>query len=197
MNNRLSFAATGVVLVLAAGVLIRYLINAPARTAAANLAAINAITVGQTTEAELLRRPEFQKLDRTCFEADCLYQMKSENFLLARVHLAPRTSLWTLVRVRDGIVSAVSVIVWRSGSPGISLSQVEQVTDCAYSPCIKDLITPNHVKQSTRISFNNRSDIRNHIPQAVNSDCLSRLHGCQSNAELMPVLLEITQTGRR
>src|SRR6185437_2199990 len=196
MNKKSTFAATGVLLVLAAIVVIRYEINAPARTAVANLTAINNITVGRTTEADLLRRPEFQKLERTCFGADCIYQMAAENSFLARLHLAPRTSLWTVVNVRDGIVTGVSVIAWRAGTPGLVLNQVEQVTDCDHSPCIKDLITPNHVKHGTRISFNSLSNIRNHMPEAVNGECLSRLHGCQSNSELMPVFTEIPQVQR-
>lgn len=196
MNTKSTFAATGVLLALAAIVIIRYAINAPARTAVSNLMAINNITVGRTTEADLLRRPEFQKLERTCFGADCLYQMMVENSFLARLHLAPRTSLWTVVNVRDGIVTGVSVIAWRAGTPGLALKQVERVTDCDYSPCIKDLITPNHVKHGIRISFDSLSNIRNHIPQAVNGDCLSRLHGCQSNSELMPVFMEIPQIQR-
>jgi hypothetical protein len=197
MKKTSTYAATGVLLALVGVVLIRYLVNAPVRTAKANLIAINAITVGQTTEADLLRRAEFQKLVRTCFGADCLYQMVAENSLLARLRLAPRTSLWTMVNVRDGIVTRVSVLAWRAGTPGLSLNQEMQVTDCDYSPCVRELITPNRVLRSTRISFNNRSEIRNHVPEAVNSACLSRLNGCQSNSELMPVLLEITQTGRR
>ena len=117
--------------------------------------------------------------------------MIAENKFLNRLHLAPRTSLWTMVTVRDGVVIKVSVIGWKVGSPGLSLSQVMDVKDCDHSPCIKDLITPNRVFQSTRITFDSRSEIRNHMPEAVNSTCLSRLHGCQANAELMPIMREI------
>lgn len=170
---------------------IAYLVAAPARAAAANLAAINGITAGQTTESDLLRHPQFQNLERHCFGADCLYEMMAENKFLNRLHLAPATSLWTMVKVRDGIVTEVSVIGWRPGLPGLVLTQLPDVKDCDHSPCIKDLITPNRVLQSTRISFNNRSEIRNHIPDAVNPACLSRLRGCQTNAELMPVLKQI------
>lgn len=191
MRKSYAISVAALAVVGSAAFLVAYLVAAPAKTAAANLVAINEITVGQTTEADLLRRPQFQKLERTCFEAECLYMMTAENKFLNRLHLAPRTSLWTVVRVRDGVVTRVSVIGWRPGVPGLTLSQAMDIKDCERSPCIKDLITPNRVLQSTRITFDNRSDIRNHMPEAVNSACLSRLHGCQLNAELMPVLKEI------
>ncbi len=48
------------VAVVAGIVFVERTILAPAQAAAFNLAAINGITVGQTTEAELLRRSAFQ-----------------------------------------------------------------------------------------------------------------------------------------
>jgi hypothetical protein len=197
MRKSHAMAVAALVLVTGAALLVAHLIAAPARAAAADLAAVNGITVGQTTEADLLRRPQFQKLERTCFGADCLYRMVAENKFLHRLHLAPRTSLWTMVTVRDGIVIKVSVIGWRFGSPGLSLSQVMDLKDCDHSPCIKDLITPNRVLQSTRITFDSRSEIRNHMPEAVNSECLSRLHGCSTNPELMPILPQISDRAAR
>lgn len=197
MRKSYAIAVAALVLITGSALLAARLIAAPARDVAANLTAINGITVGQTTEADLLRRPQFQKLDRTCFGAECMYGMMVENRFLSRLHLAPRTSLWTMVMVRDGIVIKVSVIGWRFGSPGLSLSQVIDVKDCDHSPCIKDLITPNRVFQSTRITFDNRSEIRNHMSEAVNSACLSRVHGCSTNPELMPVLRQISDRAAR
>ena len=191
MTKSYAIALAALVAVIGVAFWVAYGIAAPAKAAAANLAAINGITVGQTTEADLLRRSQFQELERTCFGAECMYGMMAENKFLNRLHLAPRTSLWTMVTVRDGVVIKVSVIGWRVGSPGLSLSQVTDVKDCDHSPCLKNLITPNRVFQSTRITFDNRSEIRNHIPEAVNSACLSRVHGCQMNDELMPVLHDI------
>jgi hypothetical protein len=191
MRKFYAIAVAALAVVMGVSLLVIYLVATPAKTAAANLAAINGITVGQTTEADLLRRPQFQNLERTCFQAECLYMMTAENKFLHRLHLAPRTSLWTVVRVRDGVVTRVSVIAWRPGVPGLTLSQAMDIKDCERSPCVKDLITPNRVLQSTRVTFDNRSEIRNHMPEAVNSACLSRLHGCQFNAELMPVLREL------
>ena len=197
MRKSYAIAVAALVLVTGAALLAAHLIAAPARAAAANLAAINGITVGQTTEADLLRRPQFQKLERTCFGAECMYGMMAENKFLSQLHLATRTSLWTMVTVRDGIVIKVSVIDWRAGSPGLSLSQVMDLKDCDHSPCVKNLITPNRVFQSTRITFDSRSEIRNHMPEAINSACLSRLHGCSTSAELMPVLRQIGDRAAR
>ena len=192
MRKSHAIAVGALLAVIGVAFWLAYLIAAPARAAAANLAAINGITVGQTTEADLLRRPQFQTLERNCFGAECLYGMMAENKFLSRLHLAPRTSLWTMVTVRDGLVTNVSVIGWRVGAPGLSLNQIMDVKDCDHSPCIKDLVTPNRVFQSTRITFDSRSEIRNHMPEAVNSECLSRLHGCSTNPELMPILRQIS-----
>ena len=197
MRKSYGIAVAALAIVIGAAFLAAHLIAGPAKAAAANLAAINGITVGQTTEADLLRRPQFQELERTCFGAECIYRMMAENKLLNRLHLAARTSLWSMVTVRDGVVIKVSVIGWRVGSPGLSLSQVMDVKDCDHSPCIKDLITPNRVFQSTRITFDSRSEIRNHMPEAVNSTCLSRLHGCSTNHELMPILQQISDRAGR
>lgn len=172
-------------------VLILYLIHAPARVAAQNLAAINGITVGQTTEADLLRRPQFQTLARKCFGAACDYAMGVSNSLLSRFHLARLTSLWTVVEVTNGTVTGVSVLAWIRGRPGASLRQVTELKDCPASPCIRQLIPPNHVLAGTRISFDGQSELRNHIPEAVDVGCFSRIHGCETVEELMPLMREI------
>jgi len=66
--------SSSIALVLAAvGIFIRYEIIAPARAAARDLEAINGITVGKTTEVELLGRPAFQKMDLQCFSGQCFY----------------------------------------------------------------------------------------------------------------------------
>lgn len=199
MNKKHLFAAglaagTGIACVI--GVVL-YVIHAPARAAAQNLAAVNGITVGQTTEADLLRRPRFQTVERNCFGPTCDYRIGVDNRFLSRLHLARPMSLWTMVEVRDGVVTRVSVIGWVRGRPGVSLSQVSQVTDCDRSPCVKALITPNHVMQSTRITFSSQSDIRNHIPEAVDVGCFSRIHGCDSVEEMMPLMREISATAAK
>jgi hypothetical protein len=51
---------------VAIGIFIRYAIVAPSRGAARDLEAINGITVEKTTEAELLGRAPFQKMDVQC-----------------------------------------------------------------------------------------------------------------------------------
>ena len=69
-----------IVLVLVAAVIfIRYEIMAPARAAARDLEAINGITVGKTTEAELLGRPAFQKMDDSAFMGYCFYHTERAN----------------------------------------------------------------------------------------------------------------------
>lgn len=193
MNKKRLFAAglaTGAGIACVIGVLL-YVIHAPARAAAQNLAAINGITVGQTTEADLLRRPQFQTLERNCSGPTCDYRMGVDNRLLSRLHLARPMSLWTMVEVNDGMVTRVSVLAWIRARPGASLRQVTELNDCPASPCMKQLIPPNHVLAGTQITFDSQSDIRNHIPEAVDAGCFSRIHGCGTAEEMMPLMREI------
>jgi hypothetical protein len=87
MRKSYAIAVAALAIFIGAALLAAHLIAAPAKAAAANLAAINGITVGETTEADLLRRSEFQGLVRTCFGAECLYGMMAENKFLNRLHL--------------------------------------------------------------------------------------------------------------
>jgi len=175
--------------ILGAGVLfIKHVIAAPARATERNLAAINRLTVGNTTEAELLARKEFQTVERKCFQDLCFYQMEAENVFLNRLHLAPVTRTLTVVRVRDGLVTEVLVFTIRAGLPAISLRQVPKMPPgCGSSPCVQRRVLPNKVLVGIGITFSSESGIRNHIPEAVSSECLSRLHGCNTYAELMPI----------
>jgi hypothetical protein len=99
---------TIVVILVAAGIFIRYEIVAPARAAARDLEAINGITVGRTTEAELLGRPAFQKMDLQCSSGECFYHTQRTNHFLRMLGLAPRIFFGTAVMVRDGLVTQVS-----------------------------------------------------------------------------------------
>jgi hypothetical protein len=52
---------------------------------------------------------------------------------------------------------------------------------------VKPLIPRNKKLASVRIMFNNESEFRNRMPEAVQTACLSRMHGCSSYEELMPL----------
>jgi hypothetical protein len=147
---------------VAAGILIWYQTIAPARAAALNLEAINGITVGQTSEAELLSRSAFQKIDRQCFEAECFYHMETENKFLSVLHLAPKMQMSTAVSVRDGMVTSVLVVAIRWGLPPISLRQVLKMPpECSSDPCARRMAPPNKVLASISIVFTKDSVIRN------------------------------------
>jgi len=179
---------TIVIFLVAAGIFVRYEIVAPARAAARDLEAINGITVGKTTEAELLGRPAFQKMDRRCFQAECGYHTERMNTFLSSLGLAPRTFFGTAVMVRDGIVTQVSVFMSNGTRPPLTLSQkIPLPAGCASSPCVKPAIPPTKVLVSIMVVFNNESEFRNRMPEAIQTACLSRLHGCSSYDELMPL----------
>lgn len=174
-------------MLVAAAIFIRYEIVAPARAAARDLEAINAIAVGQTSEAELLGRDAFQKADRHCFEAECFYHMETENKFLSRLHLAPKMLMSTAVSVNNGMVTGVAVLMMKWGLPPISLRQVLKMpAECSSNPCAKRLVPPNKVLASISIVFTKDSVLRNQMPETVNAECFSRLHGCSTYAELLP-----------
>jgi hypothetical protein len=179
---------TIVLVLVTAGIFVRYEIVGPARAAARDLEAINGITVGKTTEAELLGRPAFQKMDRRCFLAECGYHTERMNTLLSSLGLAPRTFFGTAVMVRDGLVTQVSTYISNGARPPLSLSQKMQLpAGCVSSPCVKPAIMPTKVLVNIMVVFNNESEFRNRMPEAVQTACLSRLHGCTTYDELTPL----------
>jgi hypothetical protein len=118
--------------------------------------------------------------------------METENTLLSKLHLAPRTLMGTNVTVRDGLVVAVSVFLFRADRPAVVLSQVQRMpTDCRSMPCVKLLRPPNKVLMNVSIVFDHQSELRNHLPEAVNTRCLSQLHGCTRYVELVPLVKQL------
>lgn len=178
-----------IILVLVAGsILVRYEIIGPARAAARDLEAINGITVGKTTEAELLGRSAFQKMDVQCSMGSCFYYTLRANHFLRKLGLAPRAFFGTRVVVRDGLVTEVSVYISNGTRPPLSLSQKMPLPEgCASSPCVKPAIPPTKILAGIMVAFNNESEFRNRMPEALQTACLSRLHGCSSYDELMPL----------
>jgi hypothetical protein len=179
---------TIILILVAVGIFIRYEIVAPARAAARDLEAINGITVGKTTEAELLGRPAFQKMDLQCFSGQCIYHTQRANHFLGMLGLAPRTLVNTIVMVHDGMVTQVSVFMSNGTRPPLFFSQKMLLpAGCASSPCVKPAIPPTKILASIMVAFNNESEFRNRMPEAVQTACLSRLHGCSTYQEITPL----------
>jgi hypothetical protein len=175
----------GVVAVL---IFIQYAILAPAYAAARDLEAINGIAVGKMTEAELLGRSAFQTVDRHCAEADCIYHTERMNNFLQGLHLAPSTFFGTAVWVRNGMVVQVDVFVNQEGLTPIRLSQKSALpAECVSNPCVKPFVLPNKKLAKIEIMFNSESELRNRMPEALQTACLSRMHGCSTHKELMPL----------
>ncbi|HEV7673626.1 MAG TPA: hypothetical protein VGQ12_03755 [Candidatus Angelobacter sp.] len=157
------YLVPGIVLILVAvGIFIRYDMIAPARAATRDLEAINGLTVGKTTEAELLGRNAFQKMDGQCFQAHCVYHTVRTNRLLSALGLAPHTFFGTRVVVRDGLVTEVSVYISNGTRVPLSLSQKMPLPEgCSSNPCVKPAILPTKTLVSIMILFNNESELRN------------------------------------
>jgi hypothetical protein len=173
---------------VASGIFIRYQIAAPAKAAARDLQAINGIAVGKMTEADLLGRSAFQTVDRHCIEADCIYHTERTNDFLRRLHLAPFTFFGTAVWVRNGMVVQVDVFVNKEGLPPISFAQKTSLpAECTSNPCVKQFVLPNKKLAKVQIVFTAESEFKNRMPEVLQTACLSRMHGCSSYEELMPL----------
>jgi hypothetical protein len=181
-----------ILILVAAGIFIRYEIVAPARAAARDLEAINGITVGKTTEAELLGRSAFQKMGLQCSMGSCFYYTVRANHFLRNLGLAPNTFFGTRVGVRDGLVTQVSVYISNGKRPPLSLSQRMPLPDgCTSNPCVKPAILPTKTIASIMVTFNNQSELRNRMPETIQTACLSRLHGCLTYDELTAFAREL------
>lgn len=171
-------------------ILVWQAIAAPVRIAARNLAAINSLSAGKTTEAELLSRKAFQAAARTCFQENCFYHMEVENFFLNKLHLAPRTFIGTSVGVRNGVVTDISVFTMRTGLRPVTIRLLENLPgDCHSDPCLK--LPPANPHAGIRIVVGNQSDVRNRMPEVVNVQCLAERHGCMHYAEFVPLMREL------
>jgi hypothetical protein len=183
---------TVALVLVAAGVFVRYEIVGPARAAARDLEAINGITVGKTTEADLLGRSAFQKMDVQCSMGYCFYYTGRANLFLRKLGLAPPVFFGTRVVVRDGLVTEVSVYISNGTRVPLSLSQKMPLPEgCSSSPCVKPAILPTKTLVSIMVSFNNESEFRNRMPETIQTACLSRLHGCTTYDELTPFAREL------
>jgi hypothetical protein len=176
-----------IILALIAGAIyIRHQILAPARAAARDLEALNGLTAGKTTEAELLSRDAFQTAELSCFGEMCIYRTFRKNKFLGVLHLAVPTSLSTSVIVRNGVVAQVYVFVARQTLMPVSVTQtVKMPPRCAASPCL-DHSFPANKFMGVSVLLNAESDLRNHWDKIFDARCLSRFGGCASYGELMP-----------
>ena len=187
--KKYSILPISLAIVFSASVALWMAIQAPARAVERDLAALNSLTAGETSEAELLSRKEFQSIDRRCIQEVCFYYMEADNKFLSRLHLAPYMSMWAIVDVKDGMVTGVSVITARVGLPTISVKQVPALPkECSATPCVKPWMLPNKVLMSVSVMFDHQSDLRNQFPKLINAQCWSRLHGCATYAEVIPLL---------
>jgi hypothetical protein len=176
-----------IILVLIAGAIcIRRQVLAPGRAAARDLEALNGLTVGKTTEAELLSRAAFQTEELNCFGEVCMYRTLRENKLLSALHLAAPASLTTTVTVRNGIVTHVNVNVSRAGLIPLSVSQTSNLPVGCVSPCVNKKF-PATKFWGVNFLLGPESELRNRWPQVFDARCLSRIHGCNSYGELIPL----------
>jgi hypothetical protein len=177
-------------LLIGSAIYIRHQILAPARATARDLEALNGLTVGKTTEAELLSRAAFQTAELNCFGEVCMYRTQRENKLLGVLHLAAPTSLSTTVAVRKGLVTQVDVFEARKGLMPLAISQTMAIPAGCASPCVNKRF-PATKFWGVSLMVSPESEFRNRWPQMFDAQCLSRFRGCNSYSELMPLAKEL------
>jgi hypothetical protein len=86
------------------------------------------------------------------------------------------------------MVVQVDVFVNREGLTPIFLRQTRALpAGCVSNPCVKPFVLPNKKLAKIQIMFTDESEFRNRMPEALQTACLSRMHGCSTNDELMPL----------
>ena len=107
------------------------------------------------------------------------------NHFLRKLGLAPRAFLAQQFVVHDGMVTEVSVFISNGTRRPLSLSQKMPLpAGCSSNPCVKPAILPTKALVSIMVVFNDESEFRNRMPEAIQTACLSRLHGCSTYEEL-------------
>lgn len=178
-----------VVLALLAGyAFARYEINAPVQEFSRSLTDLNGITIGETTESDLLARPFFQKQQPMCSGADCTYHFEARNSFLSSFHLAPQNQLAAFVSLHNGVVDTVGITIWRQNKPQLMLKQTADMKDCEGHVCLKDLIPPNKILTARELRYDGTSEIRNRLTHYVDPTCLALRRGCDDDVEVLPVL---------
>jgi hypothetical protein len=170
-------------------------VAAPRRQALDCLTQLKGVRVSRTTEADLLSRPFFQKSARLCTNNVCSYSLFATNTWLSLVHLAPATEIGVIVQVKDGLVFHVWVfgnIFFKDSISSVTLDQVPAGSSCGPRPCVtRDYRTKDryssHSISAVKVTFDENSDVSDQLSTGVNVSCLSRLRGCSSADELLPL----------
>ena len=127
-----------------------------------------------------------------CSLGFCFYYTLRANHFLRKLGLAPRAFFGTRIVVHDGLVTEVSVYISNGTRVPLSLSQKMPLPEgCSSNPCVKPAILPTKALVSIMVVFNNESDFRNRMPEAIQTACLSRMHGCSTYEELTPLAREL------
>ena len=89
------------------------------------------------------------------------------------------------------MVTRVSVFMTTPGLPPMVISQKENCLRLRLQPMHEAGRPADKSYGEIMVLFNNESDFRNRMPQSSNVNCLSRLHGCNTYAEFMPMAKEL------
>lgn len=149
------------------------------------------VMVGQTTDSDLLKNPYFRNAVRECVDNKCSYAVRIDNHILVKLHLAPLSQLIASVNLENGIVSEVliygTVIRHNNAETWITWQQIAHAPDCEQAPCVK-FRRRNEKGPALWAATLIYGGPGNHLGNAINVNCLSRIGGCKDAAEFMPLI---------
>ena len=124
-----------------------------------------------------------------CTASGCQYEVMLSNRVLAEIHLAPYTALRSAFWVKDSVVESNSMEFWTAGSQhhmvvmGVLTKYCDQCDSFNVIPCEDSM----ELGTSGSVEIGYRSTVRNkRTALALDTSCLTRLHGCDTIGELLP-----------
>jgi hypothetical protein len=138
--------------------------------------------------------PQLKQTD-PCIASGCQYEVMLSNQVLAEIHLAPYTALRSAFWVKDGIVESNSMEFWTAGSQhrmvvtSVLTKYCDQCDSFNVIPCEDSM----ELGTSGSVEIGYKSAVRNkRTALALDTSCLTKLHGCDTIGELLPTAWQRT-----
>ncbi len=130
-----------------------------------------------------------------CTASGCQYEVMLSNLVLAEIHLAPYTALRSTFWVKGGVLESNSLEFWTTGSQhrmvgtSVLTKYCDQCDSFNVIPCEDSM----ELGTSGSVEIGYRSAVRNkRTALALDTSCLTKLHGCDTIGELLPTAWQRT-----
>jgi len=130
-----------------------------------------------------------------CTASGCQYEVMLSNLVLAEIHLAPYTALRSTFWVKGGVLESNSLEFWTAGSQHrmVGMSVLTKYCDQCDSFYITPCEDSMELGTNGSVEIGYRSAVRNkRTALALDTSCLTKLHGCDTIGELLPTAWQRT-----